>query len=276
MNTQSYKTVSATPTTVNKEWVVIDATDLPLGRLASRVALILRGKNKPYFTPHIDCGDNVIVLNADKVKLTGRKMTDRVYVRHTGYPGGQRFSTPKEILAKKPTELVRMAVKGMLPKNRLGAKLINNLYLYQGSEHPHQAQKPKTFNQMKAVNALGRRKSAVARVYVVPGKGNITINGRELNEYFRDEALRYIVNQPFEVTGTVAQFDVKANLDGGGIKGQAEALRLGIARALCIMDAEAYRHTLKSAGFLTRDAREVERKKPGQPGARKRFQFSKR
>ncbi len=144
MNTQSYKTVSATPTTVNKEWVVIDATDLPLGRLASRVALILRGKNKPYFTPHIDCGDNVIVLNADKVKLTGRKMTDRVYVRHTGYPGGQRFSTPKEILAKKPTELVRMAVKGMLPKNRLGAKLINNLYLYQGSEHPHQAQKPKT------------------------------------------------------------------------------------------------------------------------------------
>ena len=129
---------------------------------------------------------------------------------------------------------------------------------------------------MKAVNALGRRKSAVARVYVVPGKGNITINGRELNEYFRDEALRYIVNQPFEVTGTVAQFDVKANLDGGGIKGQAEALRLGIARALCIMDSEAYRHTLKSAGFLTRDAREVERKKPGQPGARKRFQFSKR
>ena len=109
---------------------------------------------------------------------------------------------------------------------------------------------------MKAVNALGRRKSAVARVYVVPGKGN--------------------VNQPFEVTGTVAQFDVKANLDGGGIKGQAEALRLGIARALCEVDAEAYRHQLKTAGFLTRDAREVERKKPGQPGARKRFQFSKR
>ncbi|MBO8474217.1 MAG: 50S ribosomal protein L13 [Bacteroidetes bacterium] len=144
MNTQSYKTVSATPATVNKEWVVIDATDIPLGRLASRLALVLRGKTKPSFTPHIDCGDNVIVLNADKVKLTGKKMTDRVYVRHTGYPGGQRFSTPKEILAKKPTELLRMAVKGMLPKNRLGAKLINNLYLYQGTEHPHQAQKPRT------------------------------------------------------------------------------------------------------------------------------------
>ena len=129
---------------------------------------------------------------------------------------------------------------------------------------------------MKQVNALGRRKSAVARVYVVPGKGDITINGRELNDYFKEDTLRYIVNQPFEVTGTTAQFDVKANLDGGGIKGQAEALRLGISRALCEVDKEAYRSTLKAAGFLTRDAREVERKKPGQPGARRRFQFSKR
>ena len=144
VDTQSYKTVYANPATVNKEWVVIDATDLVLGRLASRVALVLRGKNKPNFTPNMDCGDNVIILNADKVKLTGKKMTDRVYVRHTGYPGGQRFTTPREILAKKPTELVRMAVKGMLPKNRLGAKLINNLYLYEGSEHKHQAQNPRT------------------------------------------------------------------------------------------------------------------------------------
>ena len=129
---------------------------------------------------------------------------------------------------------------------------------------------------MKVVNALGRRKSAVARVHVVPGKGNIVINGRELNDYFKEDTLRYIVNQPFEVTGTAAQFDVKVNLDGGGIKGQAEALRLGISRALCEIDKEAYRSALKAAGFLTRDAREVERKKPGQPGARRRFQFSKR
>lgn len=128
----------------------------------------------------------------------------------------------------------------------------------------------------KTVNALGRRKSAVARVYVAAGAGNVTINGRELKNYFPDESLQYIVNQPFEVTGTIGQFDVKANLDGGGIKGQAEALRLGIARALCEVDAEAYRSALKAAGFLTRDPREVERKKPGQPGARRRFQFSKR
>ncbi len=129
---------------------------------------------------------------------------------------------------------------------------------------------------MKSVNALGRRKSAVARVYVVPGKGNITINGRDINDYFREDSLRYIVNQPFTVTGTTAQFDVKANLDGGGIKGQAEAMRLAISRALCEVDKEAYRSILKTNGFLTRDAREVERKKPGQPGARRRFQFSKR
>ena len=129
---------------------------------------------------------------------------------------------------------------------------------------------------MEVINALGRRKSAVARVYVKPGEGKIEINGRELNEYFKEDTLRYIVNQPFEVTGTAAQFDVKANLDGGGIKGQAEALRLGISRALCEIDKEAYRSALKTAGFLTRDAREVERKKPGQPGARRRFQFSKR
>ena len=129
---------------------------------------------------------------------------------------------------------------------------------------------------MKVVNALGRRKSAVARVYVKTGEGKIEINGRTLNEYFKEDTLRYIVNQPFEVTGTTAQFDVQVNLDGGGIKGQAEALRLGISRALCEIDKEAYRPALKAAGFLTRDAREVERKKPGQPGARRRFQFSKR
>ena len=129
---------------------------------------------------------------------------------------------------------------------------------------------------MKNTNALGRRKSAVARVYITPGKGNIVINDRELADYFKEESLQYIAGQAFEVTGTVGQFDIKANLDGGGVKGQAEALRLGIARALCEVNSEEYRPALKAAGLLTRDAREVERKKPGQPGARRRFQFSKR
>ena len=129
---------------------------------------------------------------------------------------------------------------------------------------------------MEQKHALGRRKSAVARVYVVAGTGNIVINGRPVNEYYKEDALLYIVNQPFEDTGTAGQFDVKVTLVGGGTKGQAEAVRLGISRALCEVDKEAYRASLKAAGFLTRDAREDERKTPGQPGARRRFQFSKR
>ena len=129
---------------------------------------------------------------------------------------------------------------------------------------------------MEVINALGRRKTAVARVYVNPGKGAITINDRPLDLYFKEETLQYIVQQPLELTGTLAQFDIKVNLDGGGIKGQAEALRLAIARALCKVNSETYRPVLKSNGLLTRDARKVERKKAGQPGARKRFQFSKR
>jgi len=129
---------------------------------------------------------------------------------------------------------------------------------------------------MEVINALGRRKSAVARIYVHTGKGAITINDRPLDTYFKEGTLQYIVQQPLELTGTLAQFDIKVNLDGGGIKGQAEALRLAIARALCKINSETYRPVLKSNGLLTRDAREVERKKPGRPGARKRFQFSKR
>ena len=150
MDTQSYKTVSLNKATVDKKWVVIDATDLALGRLASRVALVLRGKTKPGYTPHVDCGDNVIVVNAEKVALSGKKMTDRVYTRYTGYPGGQRFTTPREILASRPEELIRKSVRGMLPKTRLGDKLINNLYIYAGPEHKQQAQNPKQikFNEI--------------------------------------------------------------------------------------------------------------------------------
>ena len=143
MDTQSYKSVFLNKATVNKEWVVIDATDLALGRLAARVALVLRGKTKAGFTPNVDCGDNVIVINAEKVALKGKKMTNKVYTRYTGYPGGQRTTTAKEILRTRPTELVRKAVKGMLPKTRLGDKLINNLFIYAGPEPPHQTQQPK-------------------------------------------------------------------------------------------------------------------------------------
>ncbi len=146
MDTQSYKTVSANPSTINKEWVVVDATDQIVGRLASNVANLLRGKRKVNFTPNMDCGDNVIIINAEKVRFTGKKLTDKVYVRHTGYPGGQRFATPKELLVRKPVAVVQEAVKGMLPKTRLGSELFRNLYVYEGPEHPHQAQSPKLIN----------------------------------------------------------------------------------------------------------------------------------
>ena len=129
---------------------------------------------------------------------------------------------------------------------------------------------------MEQTHALGRRKTAVARVYLTEGTGNIVINGRPLEDYFKEETLRYVVLQPYTATETLGKFDTKITIVGGGTKGQAEAVRLGIARALCEIDKEAYRSVLKAAGFLTRDAREVERKKPGQPGARRRFQFSKR
>ena len=142
MNTLSYKTVSANKKTVNKTWVVVDAEGEILGRLSTKIAMIIRGKNKPDFTPNVDCGDNVIVINADKVKLTGNKFGDKRYVSYTGYPGGQRFISPKELMAKHPQRVIEKAVRGMLPKNRLGRALFGNLYVYAGSEHPHAAQNP--------------------------------------------------------------------------------------------------------------------------------------
>lgn len=143
MNTLSYKTVSANKATVEKEWVLVDAEGQTLGRLASVVALILRGKHKTSFTPHVDCGDNVIIINAEKVTMTGKKMTDKEYIRHTGYPGGQRIVKADELLKKHPIRLVEYAVKGMLPKNRLGSEIFRNLYVYEGSAHKHEAQQPK-------------------------------------------------------------------------------------------------------------------------------------
>ena len=146
MDTLSFKTLSVNKATAQKEWILIDATDLVLGRMASKVAKLLRGKYKPSFTPHVDCGDNVIIINADKVKLTGNKWNDRVYLSHTGYPGGQRELTAKVMQQKNPALLVEKAVKGMLPKNKLGAQLFRNLNVNVGSEHKHAAQQPKAVN----------------------------------------------------------------------------------------------------------------------------------
>ena len=144
MDTLSYKTKSANLDNIQKEWFLVDAEKEVLGRMATKVAAILRGKNKTNFTPHMDCGDNVIIINAEKIRLTGNKMNQKEYLTFSGYPGGQHSSLAKELLAKKPTALVEKAVKGMLPKNKLGSAVLKNLHVYAGTEHPHEAQKPQT------------------------------------------------------------------------------------------------------------------------------------
>ncbi|MDG1262713.1 MAG: 50S ribosomal protein L13 [Flavobacteriales bacterium] len=149
MDTLSYKTVSANKENADKKWLLIDAEGQSLGRLASVVAGLIRGKHKPNFTPHADCGDYVIVINAEKVTLSGNKWDDKKYIRHTGYPGGQRVRTAREVLERKPADLVEKSVKGMLPKNRLGRELFRNLYVVVGSEHKHGAQKPEKFELNK-------------------------------------------------------------------------------------------------------------------------------
>ena len=146
MDTLSYKTVSANKATVDKEWLLVDAKDEVLGRMASRVAFLLRGKHKTNFTPHVDCGDNVVIINADKIRLTGNKMADKKYVSHSGYPGGQKVISPKALLEKKPIAVVERAVKGMLPGNRLGAEIYRNLFVYAGEDHKHEAQQPRKIN----------------------------------------------------------------------------------------------------------------------------------
>lgn len=146
MNTLSYRTISANAATADKQWVLVDAEGQALGRLASKVAKIIRGKHKPNFTPHVDCGDNVIVINAEKIELSGKKMEVKEYIRHTGYPGGQRSLLAKQVMEKHPERLIEKAVKGMLPKNRLGRQLYTNLKVVVGPEHKHQAQQPTTIN----------------------------------------------------------------------------------------------------------------------------------
>ena len=148
METLSYKTISINRAQAQKEWVVVDATDQVLGRLASKVAKLLRGKYKPTFTPNADCGDNVIIVNADKIQITGNKLHDKIYLTYSGYPGGQKQMTAAQILAKPngSEKLVRKAVKGMLPKNKLADRLLTNLYIYGGAEHKQQAQSPKNID----------------------------------------------------------------------------------------------------------------------------------
>lgn len=151
VNTRSYNTESANKSTIKKEWLIVDAENEIVGRLASKVSFLLRGKHKTSYTPHADCGDNVIIINAEKVRFTGKKTEDKEYIRYTGYPGGQRFATPKELLKRKPTEILHLAIHGMVPKNKLGNRVRTNLFIYAGNTHPHEAQSPKKIDIKKII-----------------------------------------------------------------------------------------------------------------------------
>ncbi|RPD40260.1 50S ribosomal protein L13 [Chitinophaga barathri] len=144
MNTLSFKTKSANDAYVKRDWYIVDATNQTVGRMSAKIAAILRGKNKPYYTPHTDCGDNIIVINAEKVVFTGNKLNDKEYLTYSGYPGGQKGETAKDLLKRRPEVVIERAVKGMLPKNRLGRAMYKKLFVYAGAEHPHAAQKPQS------------------------------------------------------------------------------------------------------------------------------------
>ncbi len=236
---------------VTRKWYIVDAEGKTLGRLAAGVAEVLSGKNKPTFTPHVDTGDFVVIINADKVVLTGKKLLKKEYFHYTGYIGGDRYQKAGDALREKPVWVVEHAIRGMLPKTKLGDQMYRKLKVYAGSEHPHAAQQPEELKfdirypegkEMKMAEATyygtGRRKTSVARVRLVAGQGNIVINGRVLDDYFDLKTLEIIVKQPLELTGTTAVYDVIASVKGGGASGQAGAIRHGISRALLEVDPE--------------------------------------
>ena len=336
------RTYSPKPGDITREWHVIDAEDIVLGRLAVQAANLLRGKHKPTFAPHMDMGDFVIVVNAEKVALTGDKKTTKLAYRHSGYPGGLTATPIGDQLEKDARKVIEKAVWGMLPKNKLGRQIIKKLKVYAGPDAPapgpegrpvrdhpdlpvvvdHRASRGHTHVTSESTEATehrgrrdrgrgdlhrrregvaysseseptaeavaarpatiapaaatGRRKEAVARVRIVPGTGVWTVNGRALDSYFPNKLHQQVVNEPFAACQVEGRFDVIARIHGGGITGQAGALRLGVARCLNEIDVEANRPALKSAGLLTRDARVIERKKAGLKKARKAPQFSKR
>ena len=276
------KTFSAKPAEVKHEWFVLDATDKVLGRVASEVALRLRGKHKAIYTPHVDTGDFIIVVNASKIRVTGNKAEQKMYHRHSGYPGGIYSVKFKDMQAKHPDRALQKAVKGMLPKGPLGYAMIKKLKVYGGAYAPAHRPAAARAADLKGTSMIGnwnygtgRRKSSVARVFLKKGKGEITVNGKPVEQYFGRQTSIMVVKQPLMLTNNDGAFDIKVNVHGGGESGQAGAVRHGITRALIDYDT-ALKPDLSRAGFVTRDAREVERKKVGLHGARRRKQFSKR
>ena len=316
------KTHSTKTAEVEKKWLLIDAKGLVVGRLASIVALRLRGKHKPSFTPHVDDGDNVIVINADKMVLTGRKRDQKVYYHYTGYIGGIKERSAKSILEGRfPERSSRRRSSACCragrsarsssatcastkvrttrtPRSRRHrstsprstprtagalkrmAETLSSLADLKGTDLAPEAQAEAPVHVQKLdkygrAYATGKRKNAVARVWIKPGRGLATVNGRPLDQYFARPVLRMILSQPLVVVNRITQYDLTVTVSGGGLSGQAGAVRHGLAKALTYYEPDL-RPTLKKEGFLTRDSRVVERKKYGHRKARASFQFSKR
>ena len=274
------KTYSAKTGEITRDWYLVDAEGKTLGRLATQIADRLRGKGKPQYTPHIDTGDFVVVVNAEKIAVTGNKLDTKLYYRHSGYPGGLRVRPLREQLERRPTEVLRKAVKGMLPRNRLAREQLTKLKIYAGPDASArgpgaEAVRGRIVSTPAQYLGTGKRKTSVARVILRPGDG--TDVGQR--QYARgvlpaphaphDRALAV------EDHGAAGQYDLRVRVHGGGPSGQAGAVRHGIARALVEVNPD-FRVLLKRQGFLTRDARQVERKKAGLHKARKAPQFSKR
>jgi small subunit ribosomal protein S9 len=278
------KTWTAKAADLKSDWYVVDATDQVLGRLASGVAKVLRGKHKPTFTPHLNTGDHVVVINASKIKVTGAKLGDKMYSRYSGYPGGLRQRSFQKQQELDPTFPLMAAVRGMLQRNTLGADMLTRLRVYAGAEHGHQVRSrrscpstPREISRLAEVfnRGTGRRKNAVARVRIQPGEGRVVINDKDTLAYLGRRVLEMAALAPLRITSTQRKFDVSVKVFGGGTSGQAGAISHGIARALIKYDPD-FRPALKKAGLLTRDARMKERKKYGLKRARKAPQYTKR
>ena len=281
------KTITPSLETIERNWFLVDAKDKTLGRLATEIATVLRGKNKPTFTPHLDTGDFVIVVNAEKVEVTGKKASQKLYRRHSGRPGGMKIDKFESLQERIPERIIEQAVKGMLPHNSLGRQQFKKLKVYKGVDHPHAAQNPVLLNnlfikmnsQIKN-NAVywgtGRRKTSVARVRLIPGNGQIKINGRSGDDYLNFNPLHLnSIKAPLQTLGLENSYDILVNVFGGGLTGQADAIKQGAARALCELSPDN-RKPLKTEGHLSRDPRAKERRKYGLKKARKAPQFSKR
>jgi len=281
------KTITPSLETIERNWFLVDAKDKTLGRLATEIATVLRGKNKPTFTPHLDTGDFVIVVNAEKVEVTGKKASQKLYRRHSGRPGGMKIEKFESLQERIPERIIEQAVKGMLPHNSLGRQQFKKLKVYKGADHPHAAQNPVLLNsefikmnsqiKNKAVSwGTGRRKTSVARVRLIPGNGLIKINGRDGDDYLNFNPLHLnSIKAPLQTLGLENSYDILVNVFGGGLTGQADAIKQGAARALCELSPDN-RKPLKTEGHLSRDPRAKERRKYGLKKARKAPQFSKR